>query len=88
MNADQLATASRALVQINKILHTLSREQRKFVLSALSALLVKELMPANVRRAIEGTVEEIRAGSGPRPNDCDACAARHNAGLGPCEVHQ
>lgn len=84
MNAAQLATASRALVQINKILHTLSRDQRKFVLSALSALLVKELMPDNVRRVIEGTVDELRAA---RPNACDACQARHNAGLGPCEVH-
>ncbi len=87
MNTTQIGVASRALVQINKILHTLSREQRKFVLTALSALLVKELMPDNVRRAIEGTVEEMRSGSGPRPNQCDACQARHNAGLGPCEVH-
>lgn len=84
MNADQLATASRALVQINRILGTLSREQRKFCLSALSALLVKELMPLNVRRAIEGTVDDLRR----RPNQCDACQARHDAGLGPCEVHQ
>ena len=84
MNANQIGVASRALVQINKILQTLSREQRTFVLTALSALLVKEMLPANLRRVIEEGAEELRK----RPNECDACQARHDAGLGPCEVHQ
>jgi hypothetical protein len=81
----QVTKAANALKEINAILQKLSREQRKFVLMSLSALLVKEMMPDDVRKAIEGTVDDLRR---PRPiNDCDACQARHDAGLGPCELH-